>query len=78
MYKSFSDFAYSLGSVPEVGFMTWFYVRTNPLRAMKMAPLALSLLRHGRMNIKAKRMKPEAERQLKAILNKAEELGGIE
>jgi len=78
MYKSFSDFAYSLGSVPEVGFMTWYYVRTNPLRAMKMAPLALSLLRHGRMNIKAKRMKPEAERQLKAILNKAEELGGIE
>jgi heterodisulfide reductase subunit C len=78
MYKSFSDFAYSLGSVPEVGFMTWYYLRTNPLRAMKMAPLALSLLRHGRMNIKAKRMKPEAERQLKAILNKAEELGGIE
>jgi len=30
------------------------------------------------MNIKAMRMKPEAERQLKAILNKAEELGGIE
>jgi len=78
MYKSFSDFAYSLGSVPEVGFMTWYYFRTNPLRAVKMVPMALSLLRHGRMNIKAKRMKPEAERQLKAILNKAEELGGIE
>ena len=78
MYKSFSDFAYSIGSVPEVGFMTWYYFRTNPLRAMKMAPMALSLLRHGRMNIKARRLKPEAEKQLKAILNKAEELGGKE
>jgi hypothetical protein len=30
------------------------------------------------MNIKARRLKPEAEKQLKTILNKAEELGGIE
>jgi heterodisulfide reductase subunit C len=77
MYRSFSDFVYGIGSVPEVGFMTWFYMLTNPLRAMRMIPLALSLVRHGRMSIKARRLKPAAERQLKAILDKAETLGGL-
>jgi heterodisulfide reductase subunit C len=78
MYRSFSDFVYSIGSLPEMGFMTWFYLLTkNPLRAMKMIPVALTLLKHGRLSVKAKRLKPEAERQLKAILDKAEELGGM-
>ena len=72
MYRSFSDFVYSIGSVPEMGFMTWFYLLTNPLRAIKMLPQALSLLRHGRLSPKAKRLKPEAEEQLKAVLDKAE------
>jgi heterodisulfide reductase subunit C len=72
MYRSFSDFVYSIGSVPEMGFMTWYYLLTNPLRALKMLPQALSLLRHGRLSPKAKRLKPEAEAQLKTILDKAE------
>jgi hypothetical protein len=78
MYQSFSDFVSSIGSVPEVGFMMKYYFRTNPLRAMNMAPQAISLVRHGRMSLKSRRMKPEAERQLKAILKKAKELGGTE
>ncbi|MGB2583596.1 MAG: 4Fe-4S dicluster domain-containing protein, partial [Dehalococcoidia bacterium] len=77
MYRSFSDFVYSIGSVPEPSFMILFYLLTNPLRAMRMIPMAFSLLTHGRMSIKARRLKPEAERQFKAILDKAEELGGI-
>jgi len=77
MYRSFSDFVYSLGSLPEVGFMTWFYLLTNPLRALRMLPVALSLLRHGRLAIKARRLTPEGTKQLKAILNKAESLGGV-
>ena len=76
MYRSFSDFVYSIGSVPEIGFMTWFYLLTNPLRALKMIPLALSLATHGRMSVRARRLKPEAERQLKAILDRAETIGG--
>ena len=76
MYRSFTDFVYSIGNVPEMGFMVWYYFLTNPLSALKMLPLALSLLKHGRLSIKAKRMRPEAERQLKAILDKAETLGG--
>ena len=77
MYRSFSDFVYSIGNVPEMGFMIWFYFLTNPLRALKMTPLALRLLTHGRLSIKARRLKPEAEHQLKAILDKAETLGGL-
>lgn len=77
MYRSFSDFVYSIGSVPEMGFMTWFYILSNPLRAVRMMPLALSLFRHGRLSVKARRLKPDAERQLKAILDKAESLGGV-
>lgn len=79
MYRGFSDFVYSIGNVPEMGFMTWYYflARTNPLRALKMMPLALSLFTHGRMSFKARRLKPEAEQQLKAILDRAEVLGGM-
>jgi len=76
MYRSFNDFVYSLGSLPEFGFMTWFYMLTNPLRAFKMIPVALSLLRHGRLSIKARRLTPEGTNQLKTILDKAESLGG--
>lgn len=77
MYRSFTDFVYSLGSLPEFGFMTWFYLLTNPLRAFRMIPVALSLFRHGRLTIKARRLTSEGTNQLKAILDKAESLGGM-
>jgi heterodisulfide reductase subunit C len=76
MYRSFNDFVYSLGSVPEVGFMTWFYMLTNPLRAIRMLPVAIRLLRRGRLKVKARRLTPKATGQLRAILDKAESLGG--
>lgn len=77
MYRSFNDFVYSLGSLPEVGFMTWYYMLTNPLRAIKMLPVALKLLKHGRLKIKARRLTPEGNKQLRAILEKAESMGGV-
>lgn len=77
MHRSFTDFVYSIGNVPEMGFMTWYYFLTNPFRALKLIPLMLSLARHGRISIKARRLKPEAERQLRAILDRAEALGGM-
>ena len=76
MYRSFNDFVYSLGSLPEFGFMAWFYLLTNPLRAWRMIPVVLSLLRHGRLSIRARRLTPEGTNQLRAILDKAESLGG--
>jgi len=77
MYRSFSDFVYSLGNLSEFGFMTWFYLLTNPLRAFRMIPVALSLLKHGRLAIKVRRLTPEGTNQLRAILDKAESLGGM-
>ena len=77
MYRSFNDFVYSLGSLPEFGFTAWFYLLTNPLRHIRMIPMALSLLRHGRLAIKARRLTPEGTNQLRAILDKAESLGGV-
>jgi len=77
MYRSFSDFVYSVGSIPELGFMTWFYLLTNPLRALRMLPVALSLLKHGRLSLRARRLKPEADQQLRAILERAQILGGM-
>jgi len=77
MYRSFSDFVYSLGSLSEVGFMALFYLMTNPLRALRMLPVVLDLVRHGRLKIKARRLSPEGTRQLEAILDKAETLGGV-
>lgn len=76
MYRSFSDFVYSLGSLSEVGFMAWFYLLTNPLRAIRMLPLAFNLLRHGRLPIVARRLTTEGTKQLAAILDRAETLGG--
>lgn len=77
MYRSFTDFVYSIGRVPEMGFMSWFYLLTNPVRAMKMIPTALALFSHGRLNVKARRLKPEGAKQLRAILDKADALGGM-
>lgn len=77
MYRSFGDFVYSLGSVPEFGFMTWFYLLSNPMRAVRMLPMMLGLMKRGRITVRARKLTPEGTRQLKAILDKAESLGGI-
>jgi len=77
MYLSFKHFACILGNVPEFGFMTWFYLLTNPLRAWRMIPVALNLFKRGRLSIRARRLTPEGSEQLRAILDKAESLGGV-
>ena len=77
MYKSFNYFVRSIGRLPELWFMARYYLLTNPLRALKMTSVALSLLRHGRLSMKKTRLTPEGTNQLKAILDKAESLGGV-
>lgn len=77
MYRSFSHFVRRTGNLPEMAFTARFYMMTkNPWRAIRMTPVALSLFRHGRLSFKSRKLKPEAERQLKAILDKAEAQGG--
>lgn len=75
LYKAFTDIARKTGLVPETSLMISYYLRTNPFHALKMIPQALNLLRHGRLDLKPHRLKPEAQRQFKAILDKAKTLG---
>jgi len=77
MYRVFSSCVHNLGRLPEFRFMGRFYMLTNPLRAIRMIPIALSLFKHGRLSIKTKRLTPEGMSQLTAILNKAEDSGGV-
>jgi heterodisulfide reductase subunit C len=74
LYRVFSDTVYSSGYIPRLGCMAHFYLKVNPFSALKNIPVALTLLRHGRMPLKSTRLKPEALGQLKAILDKAKAL----
>jgi len=76
MQKSFGRYVASIGSVPESRFMASYFISTNPFQAFGMLPLAMDLIRHRRLSLGVKRMKPEAEKQLKTILNKAKSIRG--
>ena len=75
MYRLFNHYC-SLGNLPEIWFMTRFYLLTNPLRAWRMIPVAFDLLKWGRLSFKSRKLSPAGSNQLKAILGKAESLGG--
>jgi heterodisulfide reductase subunit C len=74
MYQCFVDSARSNGRVYELGMMVKLFLKTNPFAALKLAPVGLGLLLHKRLPMKPSRIKGMSE--LKAILNKARELGG--
>jgi heterodisulfide reductase subunit C len=76
MYKSFNTFVSSRGRLSELWLMVWFYMRTNPFKAIKMLPVALDMFTHNRISLKMGKVSPEGIKQLKAIINKAESLGG--
>jgi hypothetical protein len=48
----------------------------NLIKAIGMTPVALQLITHGRISMKAEKMTPEGKKQLQAIVKKAEQLGG--
>lgn len=73
MYRAFVDSIKSNGRVHELGMMK-FYLKTNPFAALKMLPVGLRLLSHGRMPLKGRKIK--GTRQLKTMMEKAEALGG--
>ena len=80
MYKAFIDSIKRNGRVHELGMMMKFYLLTlltgkmNPLATIKMLPLALKLLLHGRMSIKPTKIK--GSEQIKTIVERAQALGG--
>jgi heterodisulfide reductase subunit C len=75
MYRLFNHYC-SMGNLSELWFMTRFYLQTNPFRAWRMIPVALNMLKRGRLSIKSRKLTPAGSNQLQAILNKAGSLGG--
>lgn len=57
MYRTFAGSVTDYGRVYEVGFMLKYFLKTNPLAALNMLPLALGLFSHGRMPLTAKKVK---------------------
>lgn len=76
MYQGFNGFIVKGGRISELWMMVGYFLRTNPLKALKLLPVALNLFTHNRVSLKIDKMKPEAVKQLKAIIDKAESSGG--
>jgi heterodisulfide reductase subunit C len=74
MYQCFVDSARGNGRVYELGMMIKLFLKTNPFAALKLAPVGLGLFLHKRLPLSPSRIKDMSG--LKAILNKARELGG--
>jgi heterodisulfide reductase subunit C len=74
MHRAFVESVQSDGRIHEFGFMRRFYFSTNPLAALKMLPVGLKLLSHGRLHLRGK--KAEGTEQVRAMVEKARALGG--
>lgn len=74
--KYFIDFAENYGRSFELGVASLFILSNNPLGVVKMIPMGFGMLKRSRMDFVPKRIKNVD--QLKAILNKAKELGGVQ
>jgi quinone-modifying oxidoreductase subunit QmoC len=61
------------GRAFELGLATQFYLAHRPLGSLRMGPMGLAMMTHGRLNLRPKRIK--AIRQLRGILKKAKEIG---
>ncbi len=62
------------GRAFELGLATQFYLTHHPLGRLNMGPMALAMMARGRVHLRPNRIK--AIRQLRAILDKAKEIGG--
>ena len=74
MYQSFVNSLKANGRLHELGFMFGYYLKTNPLAAMKNTRVALGLLLTGRLPLGATKVKGKEE--IKAILDKVKAIGG--
>jgi len=74
MYRAFTDSIVNNGRVYEFGFMFKYFLKTNPFAAIKMLPMAFSLLTHKRMPLFAPKVR--GKEQVKIIINKISAGGG--
>lgn len=73
MYHSFVDSIQSYGRVHEFGMMLKYYLKTNPLAALKMTKVGLSLFLHKRMPLMPKKVKGKED--LSRMIQKFREAG---
>ena len=74
MYRTLVDAVKRQGRVHELGLMGRFFLRTNPLAALKMIPVGLKLLLHRRLPLRAEKIK--GTDQLRTIVKEAQTLEG--
>ncbi len=72
--KTFTDFVDKYGRSFEFGLATGYVLLNRPLSAMKMGPMGLAMFTRGRMSLRPSKIRQLD--QLRAIINKAKELGG--
>ncbi len=72
--KTFVGLLNTYGRSFEFGLASRFYLFNKPLAMLKMGPLGLSMFTRGRMSLRPSRIRQID--QLRAIINKAKELGG--
>jgi heterodisulfide reductase subunit C len=76
MQRTLVSAAKRQGRVHELGLMGRFFLRTNPLAALKMAPVGLKLLLHRRLPLRAEKIVGTDE--LRAMVKEAQKIGGAE
>jgi heterodisulfide reductase subunit C len=74
MQRTLVGAAKNQGRVHELGLMGRFFLRTNPLAALKIAPVGLKLLLHRRLPLRAEKI--EGTDQLRAIVKEAQKMEG--
>jgi len=74
VYRTLADVVNRQGRVHELGLMGRFFLRTNPLAALRMMPVGLKLLRRGRLPLRGEKI--EGTEQIKAMLKEVQTIGG--
>ena len=74
MYRSFVNSIRSYGRVHEFGMMLRYYLKINPLIALKALPVGLAMLLHHRLPLLPKRVKDKGD--LPRIIQKFREVRG--
>jgi heterodisulfide reductase subunit C len=72
--ETFVEVVNNYGRNAEMEFLTRYYLNTNPLAMLGMAPLGMKLLSTGRISLIAKSIKGREE--IQAIINKVKSMGG--
>jgi heterodisulfide reductase subunit C len=73
--QTFIDYVENYGRSFELGLATRYHLSHHPMGVVKMAPMGLGMMRKGRMDFTPNRIRNL--QQLKLILIKAKELGGV-